>query len=67
MEAPGLLTDEEIGELLIRGKSLVQWYKELEEYATQALLDGKPTLAEAFDKREAYNPAAADFSGAVPE
>ena len=67
MEAPGLLTDEGIGELLIRGKSLVQWYKELEEYATQALLDGKPTLAEASDKREAYNPAAADFAGAAPE
>ena len=137
MEAPGLLTDEEIGELLIRGKSLVQWYKDLEEYATTALLDGKPipgwklvagrsnrtftdqdaaiqaviaagydealvydrkpktlsqieelmgkkefkekigsfvvkplgkpTLAEASDKREAYNPAAADFAGAVPE
>ena len=133
MEAPGLLTDEEIGELLIRGKSLVQWYKDLEEYATTALLDGKPIpgwklvagrsdraftdqdaalkaimeagydeaviyerkpltlaqleklmgkkpfeeavggyvikppgkpkLAEASDKREAYNPAAADFSG----
>lgn len=28
---------------------------------------GKPTLAEASDKREAYNPAAADFAGAVPE
>lgn len=137
MEAPGLLTDEEIGELLIRGKSLVQWYKDLEEYATQTLLDGKPipgwklvagrsnraftdqdaaikaviaagydealvydrkpktlsqleelmgkkefkekigsfvvkplgkpTLAEAADKREAYNPAAADFASAVPE
>ena len=133
MEAPGLLTDEEIGELLIRGKSLVQWYKDLEEYATTALLNGKPIpgwklvagrsdraftdqdaalkaimeagydeaviyerkpltlaqleklmgkkpfeeavggyvikppgkpkLAEASDKREAYNPAAADFSG----
>ena len=24
---------------------------------------GKPKLAEASDKREAYNPAAADFSG----
>lgn len=137
MEAPGLLTDEEIGELLIRGKSLVQWYKDLEEYATTALLDGKPipgwklvagrsnraftdqdaaiqaviaagydealvydrkpktlsqieelmgkkefkekigsfvvkplgkpTLAEAADKREAYNPAAADFAGVAPK
>ncbi len=137
MEAPALLTDEEIGDLLIRGKLLVQWYKDLEEYATKALLNGKPipgwklvagwsnrtftdqdaaiqavikagydealvydrkpktlsqleelmgkkefkekissfvvkplgkpTLAEASDKREAYNPAAADFAGAVPE
>ena len=133
MEAPGLLTDEEIGDLLVRGKLLVQWYKDLEEYATTALLNGKPIpgwklvagrsdraftdqdaalkaimeagydeaviyerkpltlaqleklmgkkpfeeavgsyvikppgkpkLAEASDKREAYNPAAADFSG----
>lgn len=41
-EVPGLLTDEEIGELLTRGKYLVQWYKDLEEYAAKALLDGKP-------------------------
>ncbi len=39
---PALLTDEEIGDLLIRGQHLVQWYKDLEEYATKALLDGKP-------------------------
>ena len=128
-----LLTDAEIGDLLIRGKELVAWYKDLEEYATKALLDGKPiegwklvagrsirtftdqdaavqavidagydealvydrkpktlseleklmgkkefaekigsfvvkplgkpTLAPATDKREAYNPAAADFAG----
>lgn len=37
-----LLTDAEIGDLLIRGQQLVQWYKDLEEYATKALLDGKP-------------------------
>ena len=119
--------------LLIRGKELVAWYKDLEEYATKALLDGKPiegwklvagrsirtftdqdaaiqaaiaagydeallydrkpktlsemeklmgkaefaekiggyvtkplgkpTLALSTDKREAYNPAAADFAG----
>lgn len=36
-----LLSDEEIGDLLIRGKGLVAWYKDLEEYATKALLDGK--------------------------
>ena len=37
-----LLSDAEIGDLLIRGQQLVQWYKDLEEYATKALLDGKP-------------------------
>lgn len=132
-----LLTDEEIGDLLIRGQHLVQWYKDLEEYATKALLDGrpiagwklvagrsnrtftdqdaaiqaviaagydealvydrkpktlteleklmgkaefsekiggfvvkpmgKPTLALATDKREPYNPAAADFAGVASD
>ena len=134
-EVHPLLSDEEVGELLIRGKSLIQWYKDLEEYATKRLMDGKPiegwklvagrsnrtfvdqdaafhtlvasgyeeallydrkpktlseiekmlgkkefdekigsfvvkplgkpTLAPASDKREAYNPAAADFAGVV--
>ena len=128
-----LLTDAEIGDLLERGAHLVQWYKDLEAYATEALLAGKeipgwklvagrsirtftdqdaaiqaviaagydealvydrkpktlseleklmgkaefaekiggyvtkplgkPTLAPASDKREAYSPAAADFAG----
>lgn len=40
--APALLTDTEIGELLIRGKELVAWYKDLEEYASGALLAGRP-------------------------
>ncbi len=40
--APALLSDEEIGDLLIRGQQLVQWYKDLEEYALKTLLDGKP-------------------------
>ena len=132
-----VLTDAEIGDLLMRGQQLVQWYKDLEEYATKALLDGKPiegwklvagrsnrtftdqdaaikaviaagydealvydrkpktlseleklmgkaefadkigsyvikppgkpTLAPATDKREAYNPAAADFAGVAAE
>ena len=35
-----VLTDAEIGDLLERG-NLVQWYKDLEEYATEALLAGK--------------------------
>lgn len=133
VEPPALLTDEEIGDLLIRGKLLVKWYADLEEYATTALLNGKPIpgwklvagrsdraftdqdaalkavieagydealvydrkpktlaqleklmgkkdfeaavgsyvikppgkpkLAEASDKRDAYNPAASDFAG----
>ena len=128
-----VLTDAEIGDLLERGKLLVQWYKDLEAYATEALLagkeipgwklvagrsnrtfadqdaaiqaaiaagydealvydrkpktlteleklmgkaefaekigsfvykpPGKPTLAPASDKREAYSPAASDFAG----
>lgn len=37
-----ILSDAEIGDLLIRGQHLIQWYKDLEEYATKALLDGKP-------------------------
>ncbi len=36
-----LLTDAEIGDLLIRGKGLVQWYKKLEGYALEPLLAGK--------------------------
>lgn len=133
----GTLTDEEIGDLLVRGKELVAWYKDLEEYALNALLNGKaipgwkavagrsnrafsdpdaavaaviaagydeaivyerkpktitqlealmgktefaeklgqfvvkplgkPTLAPMTDKREAYNPAAADFAGVANE
>lgn len=35
-----LLTDAEIGDLLTRGKSLVDWYNSLEEYALSALLNG---------------------------
>ncbi len=132
MFGQGVLTDDEIGDLLIRGKELVQWYKDLEEYALNALLNGwqipgwkavagrsnraftdqdaaiaavlaagynealvyerkpktlteleklmgkteftdklgsfiikplgKPTLAPLTDKREPYNPAAADFA-----
>lgn len=35
-----VLTDEEIGDLLVRGKGLVEWYKNLEEYALRTLLNG---------------------------
>lgn len=133
----GVLTDAEIGDLLVRGQELVKWYKDLEEYAlgtilkggtipgwkavagrsnrtftdTEAALNaavaagydksllydlkpktlteleklmgktefadklgsfvvkpiGKPTLALLTDKREAYNPAAADFAGIKDE
>jgi len=136
-EVHPLLTDAEVGDLLIRGQHLIQWYKDLEEYATKRLMDGKPiegwklvagrsvrtftdqdaaiqaviaagyeealvydrkpktlseleklmgkaefaekigsfvvkplgkpTLALATDKREAYTPAASDFAGVVSE
>lgn len=39
---PATLSDAEIGELLERGKALAQWYKDLETYASEALLQGKP-------------------------
>ena len=35
-----LLTDAEIGDLLARGKALVDWYKSIEEYALTTLLNG---------------------------
>lgn len=38
--APPLLTDEEIGDLLVRGKALVDWYNSLEEYALATMLNG---------------------------
>lgn len=42
MNASGnTLTDTQIGNLLVRGAYLVQWYDDLKAYATQALLDGK--------------------------
>lgn len=34
------LTHEQIGDLLVRCKDLVAWYKDLEEYALKAMLDG---------------------------
>ena len=37
---PPLLTDAEIGDLLTRGKSLVDWYNSLEEYALTAIQKG---------------------------
>lgn len=40
-DAPAMLTHDEIGKLLVRGKDLVQWYKDLEEYALNALLNGE--------------------------
>lgn len=36
----GVLTDAEIGDLLIRGQELVKWYKDLEEYALGTILKG---------------------------
>jgi hypothetical protein len=39
--APPILTNEEIGELLVRGKNLVAWFNDLEEYALGAILRGE--------------------------
>ena len=38
---PPLLSDVEIGDLLRRGAGLVEWYKGLESYAQQAILEGR--------------------------
>ncbi len=38
---PPMLSDAEVADLLIRAESLVQWYKDLQEYATSAILSGK--------------------------
>lgn len=38
---PPMLSDSEIADLLVRAESLVQWYKDLQEYATTAILAGK--------------------------
>ena len=39
-QAQAILTDEQVGDLLEKGKELVAWYKDLEEYALHTLLDG---------------------------
>lgn len=39
-DAPAMLTNDEIGDLLVRGQHLVQWYNDLEAYALNALLNG---------------------------
>ena len=39
-EATNVLSDAEVGELLIRGADLVQWYKDLEAYALSTILAG---------------------------
>ena len=38
---PPMLSDAEVGDLLIEAESLVQWYKDLQDYATAALLNGQ--------------------------
>ena len=40
-EDTNILTNAEIGDLLIRGKDLVAWYKNLEDYALRACLSGE--------------------------
>lgn len=39
-DGDNVLSDTEIGDLLIRGQELVKWYKDLEEYALGTILDG---------------------------
>ena len=39
-QAQAILTDEQVGDLLEKGKELLAWYKDLEEYALHTLLDG---------------------------
>lgn len=41
-DLPPLLSDEEVGEVLSRARSLSKWIKSLEEYVNAALLAGKP-------------------------
>lgn len=36
-----VLTNDQIGDLLVRGAELISWYKDLESYATSELLQGK--------------------------
>ena len=36
-----VLTDADVGDLLIRGERLVSWYNELQDYALSAILSGK--------------------------
>lgn len=38
---PKVLTDAEVGDLLTRGKHLVEWYEDLQAYALRAILEGK--------------------------
>lgn len=37
----GIITDAEVGDILKRGEQLVNWYKDLQSYALQAILDGR--------------------------
>lgn len=38
---PPLLSNAEVGELLVRGAQLVDWYNDLKDYALRTILDGK--------------------------
>lgn len=43
-DVPPVLSDEEIADLLIRGKDLMKWYEDIQAYALEALLAGKDIL-----------------------
>lgn len=40
-DVPALLTDVEVAKLLVDAAGLVDWYKDLQDYALQAILSGK--------------------------
>lgn len=40
-DAPAVLSDAEVADLLKRGEHLVAWYEDLKDYALSAILDGK--------------------------
>lgn len=40
-EIPGMLSDEDVADLLIRADGLIKWYEDLQSYALNAILSGK--------------------------
>lgn len=40
-DAPAVLSDEDVADLIRRGENLVAWYEDLRDYALQAILSGR--------------------------